>query len=64
MRRLFSGFKYFDEKAVDGAVDGVADGTRLSGKILSKAQTGQLQAYGLFIAAGILVILVSVFIAR
>jgi NADH-quinone oxidoreductase subunit L len=64
VRRLFSGFKYFDEKAVDGAVDGVADGARSSGKILSKAQTGQLQAYGLFIAAGILVILVSVFIAR
>jgi NADH-quinone oxidoreductase subunit L len=63
VRRLFSGFKYFDERGVDKAVDGVAGGTKLSGRILSKAQTGQLQVYALFIAGGILAILLFVYLA-
>ena len=60
-RKLFSGFRHFDEKAVDGAVDGVADGTRASGQFLRKAQTGQLQIYGLFIVLGILTIFLFVY---
>jgi len=63
VRRLFAGFRYFDEKGVDKAVDGVAGGTRWSGRILSKAQTGQLQVYALFIAGGILAILLFVYLA-
>jgi len=61
--RLFAGFRYFDERGVDKAVDGVAGGTKLTGRILSKAQTGQLQVYALFIAGGILAILLFVFLA-
>ena len=62
-RRLFGRFRYFDEKAVDGAVNAVADGTVATGSILRRAQTGQLQTYGLFISMGILVIVAAVFLA-
>ena len=62
-RKLFGRFKYFDEKAVDGAVNAVADNTVAAGSILRRAQTGQLQSYGLFIAFGILAIVVVVFLA-
>ncbi len=62
-RTLFGRFKYFDEKAVDGAVDAVADNTVAAGSMLRRAQTGQLQAYGLFIAFGILAIIVVIFLA-
>ncbi len=57
-RRLFGRMKYFDEKAVDGAVNAVADNTVVAGSMLRRAQTGQLQAYGLFITFGILAIVV------
>jgi NADH-quinone oxidoreductase subunit L len=62
-RKLFGRMRYFDEKAVDGAVNGVADGTVAAGSVLRRAQTGQLQTYGLFISMGILVIVVAVFLA-
>jgi len=62
-RRLFGRFKYFDEKAVDGAVDAVAENTIAAGSVLRRAQSGQLQAYGLFIAFGILAVVVVMAVA-
>ena len=62
-RSLFGRFKYFDEKAVDGAVDAVADNTVAAGSALRRVQTGQLQTYGLFIAFGILAIIVVIFLS-
>ena len=62
-RSLFGRFKYFDEKAVDGAVDTIADNTIAAGSALRRAQTGQLQTYGMFIAFGILAIIVIIFLA-
>jgi NADH-quinone oxidoreductase subunit L len=62
-RKLFGHFRYFDEKAVDGTVNAVADGTVSAGSILRRAQSGQLQTYGMFIAFGILTIVVVVFLA-
>ena len=57
LRGLFSGFEQFDNKVVDGAVNGVADGAIASGRTIRYAQTGQLQLYGLFIGIGILAII-------
>ncbi|HET6478403.1 MAG TPA: NADH-quinone oxidoreductase subunit L [Dehalococcoidales bacterium] len=57
LRGLFSGFEQFDNKVVDGAVNGVADGAIASGRTIRYAQTGQLQLYGLFIGIGILTII-------
>jgi NADH-quinone oxidoreductase subunit L len=56
VRLLFSRLKSFDEKGVDGAVDGVADTIIASGGLARKTQTGQLQLYGVFIVLGILAI--------
>ena len=57
LRGLFSGFEQFDNKVVDGAVNGLADGAIASGRTIRYAQTGQLQLYGLFIGIGILAII-------
>ncbi len=56
VRLLFSGLKSFDEKGIDGTVDGVADTIITSSDLARKAQTGQLQLYGMFIVLGILAI--------
>ncbi len=56
-RGLFGGFEQFDNKVVDGAVNGVANGVIASGRAIRYAQTGQLQLYGLFIGIGILAII-------
>ena len=61
MKGLFAGFELFDTKAVDGTVNGVADGVRAGGRAARHAQTGQLQLYGLFIGAGVLVIVLCVY---
>ena len=56
VRFLFSKLKSFDEKGIDGTVDAVADTIIASGGLARKAQTGQLQLYGMFIVLGILAI--------
>ncbi|AKG53605.1 NADH-ubiquinone oxidoreductase chain L [Dehalogenimonas sp. WBC-2] len=61
-RKLFGRFKHFDEKAVDGTVNAVADTAVAAGSVLRRAQTGQLQTYGMFITFGILTIIVVVFL--
>ena len=59
---LFTGFQKVDTHGVDGAVNGVANGTYSAGKAIRRFQTGQLQLYGLFIGIGVLVIIVSLYI--
>ncbi|TET47376.1 MAG: NADH-quinone oxidoreductase subunit L [Dehalococcoidia bacterium] len=60
-RGLFGGFEQFDNKAVDGAVNGVANGVIASGRAIRYAQTGQLQLYGLFMGIGILAIIFVIY---
>jgi NADH-quinone oxidoreductase subunit L len=58
---LFGGLQLFDSKGVDGAVNGVADGAIATGRAIRRAQTGQLQLYGIAIGIGILVIILSLY---
>jgi len=53
---LFAGLQQFDTNGVDGVVNGVAKATLAGGRAIRRAQTGQLQLYGLFIGIGILAI--------
>ncbi|MGD0779477.1 MAG: NADH-quinone oxidoreductase subunit L [Dehalococcoidales bacterium] len=62
VKGLFTGFKLFDEKGVDGMVNGTADIVVRGGKAVRQAQTGQLQLYALFIGIGIAVITICVLI--
>ena len=52
----FVGLQKFDDNGVDGAVNGIANATIAGGRAIRKAQTGQLQLYGLFIGIGVLAI--------
>jgi len=61
LRGLFAAFEQFDNKVVDGAVNGVASGTIAGGRAMRHAQTGQLQLYGLFIGIGILAIIFVIY---
>ncbi len=65
IRALQNGFNYFielfDTYIVDGTVNGVASLTMGIGGRLRRVETGQLQAYGLAIAIGILIIMVVYF---
>ena len=58
---FFAGLQQFDTHGVDGMVNGIADGTIAGGRALRRAQTGQLQLYGLVIGIGILAIILSVY---
>ncbi|MFC1934709.1 NADH-quinone oxidoreductase subunit L [Chloroflexota bacterium] len=64
LRGLFAGFQYFDSKGVDGVVNGVAGGIRAGGRVIRRAQTGQLQLYGLFIGIGVLAIIICALVFR
>ncbi len=59
---LFAGLQQIDTHAIDGTVNGIATGTMAGGSALRKAQTGQLQLYGLFIGIGILAIIICLYI--
>ncbi len=52
----FVGLQKFDDNGVDGAVNGIANTTIAGGRTIRRAQTGQLQLYGLFIGIGVLAI--------
>ncbi|HEY49367.1 MAG TPA: hypothetical protein G4O13_04910, partial [Dehalococcoidia bacterium] len=54
---LFRLIELFDTYIVDGTVNGVAKVTVVSGSIVRRVQTGQLQSYGLAIVLGILIIM-------
>ena len=58
----FAGLQLFDTYGVDGAVNGVAKATMAGGRTIKKAQTGQLQLYGLFIGVGVLAIILILYI--
>ncbi len=66
MRFLIDGFfavvHWFDEHIVDGAVNGIGAITVATGSAVRKLESGQLQAYGLAIFVGVLVIVAFVFI--
>ncbi|MHB8104915.1 MAG: NADH-quinone oxidoreductase subunit L [Dehalococcoidales bacterium] len=62
VKGLFTGFKLFDEKGVDGAVNGAGYVVVRGGKALRQAQTGQLQLYALFIGIGLSIIAICVLI--
>ncbi|HEY8489446.1 MAG TPA: NADH-quinone oxidoreductase subunit L, partial [Dehalococcoidia bacterium] len=51
-----------DARVVDGAVNGAAGLTRWAGSQLRRAQTGQLQGYGVAFAAGVVVIIAAILI--
>jgi NADH-quinone oxidoreductase subunit L len=59
---LFRAFAFFDSRIVDGAVNGIAQGTGAASKALRQAQTGQLQIYAMTIILGIVAIAICVFI--
>ncbi|MBU2536426.1 MAG: NADH-quinone oxidoreductase subunit L [Chloroflexota bacterium] len=61
LKGLFASFEQFDNRVVDGAVNGVANGAIASGRAVRYAQTGQLQLYGLFIGIGILAIVFVIY---
>lgn len=61
LRGLFAGFQIFDSSGVDGAVNGIANGAMGTGRAIRRAQTGQLQLYGLFIGVGILAIVLCLY---
>ncbi len=62
LKGLFAGLQVVDSNGVDGVVNGVANGAMAAGRALRRAQTGQLQLYGLFIAVGILAIVLVVYL--
>jgi NADH-quinone oxidoreductase subunit L len=59
---IFQGFQLFDTHSVDGSVNGIAQGTIAAGSGLRRAQTGQLQLYGLVIGLGLLAIIIALFL--
>ena len=57
----FVGLQKFDDTGVDGVVNGIANVTIAGGRAIRKAQTGQLQLYGLFSGIGILAIILCLY---
>jgi NADH-quinone oxidoreductase subunit L len=53
---IFWALSIFDSRVVDGAVNGVASGTAEASGAMRRAQTGQLQVYGIAIAVGVIAI--------
>ncbi|MEK7281133.1 MAG: proton-conducting transporter membrane subunit [Chloroflexota bacterium] len=60
-RGLFRGLEEMDRRGVDGAVNGVADGTLQAGAAIRRVQLGQLQLYGAVIALGLVAIFVVLY---
>ncbi|MFH0914008.1 MAG: NADH-quinone oxidoreductase subunit L, partial [Chloroflexota bacterium] len=60
---LFAVFKVFDSSVIDGVVNGLASGTKSTGRVLRQTQTGQLQFYGLVIGVGILAIILILYLS-
>ncbi len=58
---FFAGLQVFDNSGVDGTVNGIANATIAGGRAIRRAQTGQLQLYGLFIGVGILAIILVIY---
>jgi len=63
LKGLFAGLQQIDTYAVDGTVNGLANGAMTGGKAIRQTQTGQLQLYGLIIGIGILAIFLVLYFA-
>jgi NADH-quinone oxidoreductase subunit L len=61
---LFSAFRWFDTVVIDGAVNGLATLIGGAGRLVRKAQTGQLQLYGLLIIFGVLAVVLAMVFSR
>jgi NADH-quinone oxidoreductase subunit L len=59
---IFAALSVFDSRVVDGAVNGVASGTAEASGAMRRAQTGQLQVYGIAIAIGVIAIAVCFYL--
>jgi len=59
---LFWVLNLFDTYVVDGLVNGIAGGTIVSGRVVRRAQTGRLQAYGLVMLVGVVLIVGFVYL--
>ncbi len=59
---IFRGLAFFDARVVDGAVNGIAQGTGAASRAIRQAQTGQLQIYAMTIILGIIAIAICVVI--
>jgi NADH-quinone oxidoreductase subunit L len=59
---IFWALNVFDSRVVDGAVNGVASGTAEASGAMRRAQTGQLQLYGITIAIGVVAIAVCFYL--
>jgi len=62
LKGLFAGLQQIDTYGVDGAVNGVANGAIAGGRAIRRAQTGQLQLYGLFMGIGVLAIILVLYL--
>jgi NADH-quinone oxidoreductase subunit L len=62
VKGLFTGFSLFDSRGIDGAVNGTASVVIAGGRVARRAQTGQLQLYGLFIGLGAAIIAICVLV--
>jgi NADH-quinone oxidoreductase subunit L len=61
-KALAYAFWRFDQRVVDGAVNGVADFVRGTGRRFARLQTGFVQGYALAIGVGLLVLVTYLFI--
>jgi len=62
LKGLFASLQFFDSRGIDGAVNGVAGGVVAAGGAIRRAQTGQLQLYGLAIGIGMVAIAVCLYL--
>ncbi len=63
LKGVFAGLEKIDTKVVDGTVNGLANSALDSGNTMRRAQTGQLQLYGLVIGLGIVAIILVLYLA-
>jgi NADH-quinone oxidoreductase subunit L len=59
---IFRACAWFDSHVIDGLVNGLARGTGTASTTMRKAETGQLQLYGLTIIIGVIAIIVCLLI--
>jgi len=62
LKGLFASLQFFDSRGVDGVVNGVAGGVVAAGGAVRRAQTGQLQLYGLAIGIGVVAIVICLYL--
>jgi len=61
LKGFFAGLEQFDNRGVDGIVNGAGNGAIAGGRAIRRAQTGQLQLYGLVMGIGLIIILLFVY---